>query len=422
MQSRPESVVPADRESSAAAPYVLAAGLAGLVAGHLLVFRVELVHVNFYVVAWWSFIVALEGWNGMRGRALFLDRGLRWFLEVCGWSAFLWFVFEFYNFWLGNWYYTGLPSNPYWRWLATFVAFATVLPGMWEVEEAIWQLLPEGFDDGEEWELSNFTLGFVGLVAVVGTVGPFVYPTWTFPLVWGGLLAAVDLLEARSGGPSFIRQVESGQYRGLVAWLAAGAVCGFAWEFWNSFAGAKWIYTVPGFGEWRLFEMPVPGFLGFVPFAAMTWRLFEAVYRRYEAAGPAAKAGLWVAAGAFSVAVRWGMVDITSGAKYPADITEFSGWSAQQRTLLEDRHAQTPFEARKIDDPEIQRKLEYLEFGGIWVDTGDCLWASNLRTIDAIKGAPVPLLTEIATNCHPGPDSFWRRRVLDWKQRPHPGR
>jgi hypothetical protein len=35
----------------------------------------------------------------------------------------------------------------------------------------------------------------------------------------------------------------------------------------NIRAGSKWIYTVPGFEELKLFEMPLLGFLGFPPFA-----------------------------------------------------------------------------------------------------------------------------------------------------------
>jgi hypothetical protein len=35
------------------------------------------------------------------------------------------------------------------------------------------------------------------------------------------------------------------------------------WEGLNYWARCKWIYTVPGLEDWKLFEMPVLGFLGF---------------------------------------------------------------------------------------------------------------------------------------------------------------
>ena len=79
---------------------------------------------------------------------------------------------------------------------------------------------------------------------------------------------------------------ERGSARRAGCLLAAGALCGLLWEFWNSGAGAQWHYTVPFVGVLKVFEMPLLGFLGFPPFAlecfAMT-SLFFAVLGRLEA-------------------------------------------------------------------------------------------------------------------------------------------
>ncbi len=52
-------------------------------------------------------------------------------------------------------------------------------------------------------------------------------------------------------------------------------MCGVLWEFWNYWAGTKWIYAVPILGDIRLFEMPVPGFLGFPPFCLECYVLYQ---------------------------------------------------------------------------------------------------------------------------------------------------
>jgi hypothetical protein len=39
------------------------------------------------------------------------------------------------------------------------------------------------------------------------------------------------------------------------------------WELWNFWAQSKWVYQIPFFDRWRLFEMPLAGYLGFPPFA-----------------------------------------------------------------------------------------------------------------------------------------------------------
>ena len=56
--------------------------------------------------------------------------------------------------------------------------------------------------------------------------------------------------------------------------LASGLLCGFLWEFWNYWALSKWTYTVPYFGNIKIFEMPVLGFLGFPPFAVECWAIY----------------------------------------------------------------------------------------------------------------------------------------------------
>jgi hypothetical protein len=57
--------------------------------------------------------------------------------------------------------------------------------------------------------------------------------------------------------------------------LLAGGMAGGFWAFFNFWVRAKWIYTVPLFDEWKLFEMPLLGFLGFPAFALE----FACVYR-----------------------------------------------------------------------------------------------------------------------------------------------
>ncbi|MHC4652839.1 MAG: hypothetical protein ACYTES_18520, partial [Planctomycetota bacterium] len=59
-----------------------------------------------------------------------------------------------------------------------------------------------------------------------------------------------------------------------------GLTCGVLWEFWNYWAAAKWTYDLPFLGpleQHRLFEMPLPGFGGFLPFALECWVVFQTI-------------------------------------------------------------------------------------------------------------------------------------------------
>ena len=58
-------------------------------------------------------------------------------------------------------------------------------------------------------------------------------------------------------------------------------MCGLCWETWNYYALAKWVYAVPWVHGWQIWEMPLIGFAGYLPFgvecAAVTFWFYEAV-------------------------------------------------------------------------------------------------------------------------------------------------
>jgi hypothetical protein len=45
-----------------------------------------------------------------------------------------------------------------------------------------------------------------------------------------------------------------------------GLPLGLLWESLNWNCERGWVYTVPHFEKWKLFEMPLPGYLGYLPF------------------------------------------------------------------------------------------------------------------------------------------------------------
>ena len=65
--------------------------------------------------------------------------------------------------------------------------------------------------------------------------------------------------------------------------MAAGLVCGVWWEAWNCFAITKWVYTLPVLNCFKVFEMPLPGYVGFAPFAlecAVMYNFMQALEAR----------------------------------------------------------------------------------------------------------------------------------------------
>jgi hypothetical protein len=92
--------------------------------------------------------------------------------------------------------------------------------------------------------------------------------------VWLGFIFLLDPLNARLGAESLAADLRAGDRNRLANLMWSGMLCGVLWEFWNYWATAKWHYTVPIMERLKIFEMPVPGYLGFPAFALECFTMY----------------------------------------------------------------------------------------------------------------------------------------------------
>jgi hypothetical protein len=91
----------------------------------------------FYSLAWWSYIFIVDqAVYNLKGNSLWVNRR-REFLLLIPMSAVIWMIFEGFNAYLRNWLYIGVTETAWLRWLGYFIAFSTVLPGMFETADLL---------------------------------------------------------------------------------------------------------------------------------------------------------------------------------------------------------------------------------------------------------------------------------------------
>jgi hypothetical protein len=226
----------------------------------------------FYPLAWWAALLLWDRWNYRRWGAspMRSDPGNFWGVIV-PLSVIYWLYFEFVNLAFPQWRYAGQPDDPWLQTAMSLAAFGTVIP---IVVEAMW-----------------FLAGPVRLTSSLAAFVPVNRRSGTVLLALGLALAAAPLAspsfwfnQAMWVAPLFIslallagRAPEKGNGHGPRAFLlwgaAAGLLGGLLWEFLNFWAPAKWEYFVlPGAA--RIFEMPLLGYLGFIPFAWSTLAVY----------------------------------------------------------------------------------------------------------------------------------------------------
>lgn len=258
-------------------------------------------------VAWTGYVLFVDG-------LVFKRRGHSWLKSARGEFVFLavvsvplWLVFEFYNLFLQNWRYEGLPPPP-WRWVGYVWSFATIWPAIFETGDLLASFgeasrssgrapvpsgagPPDGIAPGPKrpvgprgpargsrgaagWRSSTSALTSVLFGTLCLTV-PLLWPSRHLAApVWLGFIFLLDPINRWLGAESLGEDLAKGNRHRLTRLMLAGLLCGLLWEFWNFWARAKWVYDVPIFPQYRLFEMPVAGYLGFPAFALECFTLY----------------------------------------------------------------------------------------------------------------------------------------------------
>src|SRR6266700_5985229 len=229
----------------------------------------------FYVLAWYPTLVILDEVVVVLGGESLLARprdlaGMLW------WSAVIWLLFEAINFRLRDWYYVFLPAGRLERWLGILVSLATVVPAVLLPERMLNRLGVWRDLRSRPFALEPRHLDIAGWVGWGLLVAVLIFPRYLYPITWGAVwLIAEPLLYRRDPERSLFADIARGSWGRIARLMAAGLFAGALWESFNALARGRWIYTVPFLEHWKIFEMPLVGFIGFPFFALEVWSLYH---------------------------------------------------------------------------------------------------------------------------------------------------
>jgi hypothetical protein len=250
----------------------------------------KVIQPHTFTPLWVAFIVVINGLCYRKsGYCMLLDRPF-FFLLLFPISAVFWWFFEYLNRFVQNWYYIG-PQFSAWEyfWYAT-LPFATVLPAVLGLRDWLMSTrwLHHRFDD-----FKPLRCRFPKILAILiltlsagGLAGIGVWPNTLFPLLWVAPLLIILSLQTLMGERHLLSDLTVGNWTPLVAAAVAALICGMFWEMWNVFSLAKWKYSIPLVHRYQIFEMPLLGYAGYLPFGlqcAVVGSLLEGVG---PAAGP----------------------------------------------------------------------------------------------------------------------------------------
>jgi len=204
------------------------------------------------------------------GSCLISDQPI-YFLSLFPVSACFWWFFEYLNRFVQNWHYLGVDFPAWEYFFFATLPFSTVLPAVLSTQQSFHRWLqervrlplPNPLSEGPSSLLAAVS---VLMLSVAGLTAIGIWPDYLFPLLWISPLLIIVSLQFLSGQTHIFSSTAMQNGSMLVSSALAGLTCGFFWEMWNYFSLAKWEYSIPFVNRFRLFEMPILGYAGYLPF------------------------------------------------------------------------------------------------------------------------------------------------------------
>ncbi|MBN1272086.1 MAG: hypothetical protein JXB26_07410 [Candidatus Aminicenantes bacterium] len=229
-------------------------------------------HVLFFPL-WLGYGLTVDALVKVRKGTSLLTRSPVAYIGLFFVSAPAWWLFELLNRRSQNWIYLGIDNfTGFEYFLFATLNFSTVIPAVFGTAELVGTIpfirkIKKGLKilSYPKNPAFFFITGWVMLCLLL------LRPRYFFPFMWLSVFFILDPINARLGNRSLLAEAEKGEWRTLLSLSLGCLICGFFWEMWNFLSFPKWIYRVPFVGFRHVFEMPVLGYLGYIPFS---WELF----------------------------------------------------------------------------------------------------------------------------------------------------
>ena len=249
----------------------------------------EELHRHAFVILWTGYVLLVYALLEWRTGSSRFSRRPWFFLRIAAWSVLVWWCFEWLNRYVKNWHYTGIGEISEWHYvLGASLAFATVLPAIAATHDLLRAVLvietePKSGDNCSSSPPSPWIRVGGGAGGTIALLLLPEYPDTLFPAVWIAPLGILTALWWQGARTPVVGSGFTGDVAPVVLWSSAGMWCGILWELWNFGSATRWSYTIPYVDAFRVFEMPLLGYAGYLPFGVWCGQIIEILFREsYE--------------------------------------------------------------------------------------------------------------------------------------------
>ncbi len=227
-----------------------------------------------YFPLWLGYVITVNGLCLRRASESPLTRNPSFFLILFLLSGIFWWYFEYLNRFVQNWHYLGVADFSTVEYVVhATLCFSTVLPAVLSTKEFL-ESFPRLLRPFDAWFSVNPTWQpvrkkIVMVLFAITTPALFflpILPEYLFPFLWISPLFIISGFQILRGKKTIFASLKEGDWKTIVSSALAALICGFFWELWNAGSLAHWEYSISFVERFHLFEMPLLGYAGYLPF------------------------------------------------------------------------------------------------------------------------------------------------------------
>jgi hypothetical protein len=235
-------------------------------------------HWGFFPM-WLGYCLTIDALVYWRTGTSLLSRDWRKYIGLFLVSAPVWWIFELLNLRTQNWSYAGAEIfSPLQYAFWTTLSFTTVIPAVFGSAEFFASLdfikrLRRGpvIGTGKLTTTLFFSAGWLMLGLML------IWPKMFFLFIWLALYFIIEPINVWLGNRSLADWTQKGNWQPVISLWLGVLLTAFFWEMWNYYSYPKWIYHVSWGGWLHVFEMPLLGYGGYLPFALELYALYHLI-------------------------------------------------------------------------------------------------------------------------------------------------
>lgn len=228
---------------------------------------------------WLGFCLTVDAIVYFRKGTSLIKRNIKKYTLLFVISAPVWWLFELFNSITQNWFYDGRQYfTPFQFFILASISFSTVIPAVFEAAELAGTF--NWIKNLRSFKKLKPTAKVIGLFITLGIITlalEIIFPTVFYPFIWITLYFFIDPLNIKMHNPGLLQYTKEGNWKPVVSLWIGCLICAFFWEMWNYYSYPKWYYHLPMVNFLHVFEMPLLGYIGYLPFSLELFAVYNLI-------------------------------------------------------------------------------------------------------------------------------------------------